>query len=124
MADVKVPDAKIAVLDPAAVTPVIGTSYPAPYDRETADREKRRLGDALGLRNFGVNVTRLAPGVWSAQRHWHTRQDEFTYVLPGEITLVTESGEQVLTRAPVSSRTRRASPTRACLDLGRARCLT
>jgi len=73
MADVKVPDAKIAVLDPAAVTPVIGTPYPAPHDRETADLEKRRLGDALGLRNFGVNVTRPAPGVWSAQRHWHTR---------------------------------------------------
>ncbi len=101
MTDVKVPDANIAVLDPAAVPKVIGTSYPAPYDREPAGREKRRLGDALGLRNFGVNLTRLGPGDWSAQRHWHTRQDEFIYIVSGETTLVTDAGERVVTAGQI-----------------------
>jgi len=55
-----------------------------------------RLGDAAGLTQFGVNLMRLAPGAWSSQRHWHTHEDEFVYVLEGEVVLVTDSGEEVL----------------------------
>jgi uncharacterized cupin superfamily protein len=59
-------------------------------------REKRPLGDLFGLQNFGVNLTRLAPGAMSALRHAHTRQDEFVYILEGHPTLVTESGDMRL----------------------------
>jgi uncharacterized cupin superfamily protein len=61
-----------------------------------AGREKRALGDAFGLRNFGVNLTRLAPGAVSALRHAHSRQDEFVYILEGRPTLVSDRGETVL----------------------------
>ena len=54
------------------------------------------LGDALGLRHFGVNLVRLPPGLWSSQRHWHTHEDEFVYVVEGEVVLVTDAGERVL----------------------------
>jgi uncharacterized cupin superfamily protein len=57
-----------------------------------AGREKRALGDVFGLANFGVNLTRLAPGAASALRHWHTRQDEFVYILQGHPTLMTDAG--------------------------------
>jgi len=60
------------------------------------DRVKRRLGDACGLTRFGVNLVTLGPGGQSALRHWHTLEDEFVYVLSGEVTLVTDAGEQVL----------------------------
>ena len=59
-------------------------------------REKRALGDPLGLTSFGVNLTRLPPGTASALRHWHSLEDEFVMVLEGEATLVTEAGEKVL----------------------------
>src|SRR5262247_3785297 len=84
-------------LDPATVTPRIGTDYPPPFDRLVAGRERRRLGDALGLKNFGVNLMRLPPGCTSSQRHWHSRQDEFVFVVAGEVVLVTDGGEQRLT---------------------------
>jgi uncharacterized cupin superfamily protein len=84
-------------LDPATVTPRVGTDYPEPFRALVATRERRRLGDALGLKNFGVNLLRLPPGCGSSQRHWHTRQDEFVYVLAGEVVLVTDGGEQRLT---------------------------
>jgi uncharacterized cupin superfamily protein len=58
-----------------------------------AQREKRPLGDLFGLRNFGVNLTRLAPGGESALMHRHSRQDEFVYIIEGEATLVTDTGE-------------------------------
>ncbi len=61
-----------------------------------AGRSRRALGDALGLANFGVNLVEIAPGAWSSQRHWHTRQDEFVYVLEGELMLITDAGEQRL----------------------------
>lgn len=84
-------------LDPAAVPPRTGSIYPTEALRSvTVGREKRALGDALGLHTFGVNLVRLEPGALSALRHWHTRQDEFIYVLEGEVTLVTEGGEQRL----------------------------
>jgi uncharacterized cupin superfamily protein len=69
------------------------TSYPEPFAARVAGREKRRLGDFFGLSNFGVNLTRLAPGAISALRHAHSRQDEFVYILEGSPTLITDSGE-------------------------------
>lgn len=78
------------------VPAVEGTLYPPPYHTPCAGRVKQALGDAVGLNQFGVNLVRLDPGVWSSQRHWHTREDEFIYVLDGEITLVTDTGEETL----------------------------
>jgi uncharacterized cupin superfamily protein len=73
-----------------------GSGYPAPHDEPCRQRARRRLGDAFGLSQFGVNQLELPPGAWSSQRHWHERQDEFVYVLDGEVTLVTNEGETVL----------------------------
>jgi uncharacterized cupin superfamily protein len=70
-----------------------GTRYPAPYDAPCKARTWRRLGDAAGLTQFGVNLVRLPPGTWSSQRHWHAREDEFVHVLEGELVLVTNEGE-------------------------------
>ena len=84
------------ILDPALLEPQIGNHYPEPYKSNSAGREKRALGKAARLTNFGVNLTTLTPGTWSAQRHWHTKQDEFVYILDGEVTLVTDDGEAVL----------------------------
>ena len=83
-------------IEPAALKSIVGTLYPSPYDEPCRARERTRLGDAAGLTQFGVNLLRLPPGVWSSQRHWHTTEDEFVYVLSGEVTLVTDSGEEVL----------------------------
>src|SRR3954463_14669486 len=69
------------------------SAYPAPFARKVEGREKRPLGDVFGLNNFGVNLTRLPPGVMSALRHFHTKQDEFVYVLKGRPTLATDAGE-------------------------------
>lgn len=85
-------------LDPATVPAKSGSRYPEPYRALVAGREWRALGDALGLRNFGVNLVRLPAGVASSQRHWHTHEDEFVYVLEGEVVLVTDGGEQRLGR--------------------------
>lgn len=73
-----------------------GSGYPAPYDEPCRERFRRRLGDAAGLTQFGVNLLRLPPGCWSSQRHWHSAEDEFVYVLEGEVVLVTDAGEEVL----------------------------
>lgn len=73
-----------------------GCGYPSPYDEPCSDRVRTQLGDAGGLTQFGVNLLRLAPGVWSSQRHWHTAEDEFVWVVEGEVVLVTDEGEQVL----------------------------
>ena len=67
--------------------------YPEPFASRMAGREKRVLGDLFGLRNFGVNLTRLAPGAQSSLLHRHSRQDEFIYILTGTPTLVTDRGE-------------------------------
>ncbi len=72
------------------------SGYPAHLAARVAGREKRPLGDLFGLSVFGVNLTRLAPGAWSALHHRHSRQDEFIYVLEGTPTLVTEAGETPL----------------------------
>jgi uncharacterized cupin superfamily protein len=83
-------------LDSASVAPRIGSAYPASLAAPFAKREKRALGDAGGLSQFGVNVVRLPPGAASAHRHWHSKADEFVYVLAGEVVLITEAGEQTL----------------------------
>ena len=73
-----------------------GSGYPPPFDAPCADRTRRRLGDAGGLRDFGVNLMTLPPGGWSSQRHWHSHEDEFVYLLQGELVLVEDGGETVL----------------------------
>jgi uncharacterized cupin superfamily protein len=73
-----------------------GTRYPKPYDTPCLDRVRKQLGDAGGLSQFGVNLLTLMPGVWSAQRHWHVEEDEFIFVVSGEVVLVTDAGEEVL----------------------------
>jgi uncharacterized cupin superfamily protein len=73
-----------------------GSRYPAPFDEPCRGRVWRRLGDAAGLTQFGVNLVRLGPGVWSSQRHWHSHEDEFVYVLEGEVVLVTDDGEEAM----------------------------
>jgi uncharacterized cupin superfamily protein len=78
------------------VPQVSGSGYPEPFHRACANRIRQRLGDAAGLSDFGVNLMRLAPGAWSSQRHWHTAEDEFVYVLEGELVLVTDAGEEIL----------------------------
>jgi uncharacterized cupin superfamily protein len=85
-----------SVIDPRKVPARRTTNYPEPFKAIVAGREKRALGDAGGLQNFGVNLTRLEPGAASALRHWHERQDEFVYVLEGELVLVTDEGNTVL----------------------------
>lgn len=86
----------LPALDPSTVEPRLGSGYPVPFAEAVAGRAKRALGNALGLSNFGVNLVTLAPGAASSQRHWHSHQDEFVWVLQGEITLVSDAGEQVL----------------------------
>lgn len=78
---------------PRAVRP---SSYPEPFAGRMRGREKRPLGDVFGLKNFGVNLTRLAPGAQSALKHRHSRQDEFVFILEGEPTLVLDDDETVL----------------------------
>lgn len=89
--------AKAIVIDPATVPEQKGVAVYPPHLRVGLEgRARRRLGDAVGIKNFGVNLTTLEPGSWSAQRHWHTRQDELVYVLEGELTLHTNDGAQKL----------------------------
>jgi uncharacterized cupin superfamily protein len=83
-------------IDIAKLPLSVGTFYPPPFHKPCRARERKKLGDAAGLTQFGVNLLRLPPGVWSSQRHWHTEEDEFVYVLSGEVTLVTDEGEEVL----------------------------
>jgi len=87
---------RLPALDPATVDPRTDSGYPEPYRSRVLPRAKRPLGDALGLRQFGVNLTTLPPGKESSMRHWHTREDEFVYVLEGELVLRTDTGEQLL----------------------------
>lgn len=79
-----------------AIEPKRGSAYPEPFASRMGDRTKRRLGDAFGLSQFGVNLVDLAPGGQSALRHWHTAEDELIYMIAGELVLVTDAGEQIL----------------------------
>lgn len=83
-------------IDIAATKGIEGSRYPAPFDEPCNARVRQVLGDAAGLTQFGVNLCRLSPGAWSSQRHWHTAEDEFVYVLEGTVTLVSDSGEEIL----------------------------
>ena len=79
-----------------SVSPRIGSGYPDPFDKPCAERAKNPLGDAFGLSDFGVNLVTIPAGTWSSQRHWHSVEDEFIYILKGQPTLVTDEGETVL----------------------------
>jgi uncharacterized cupin superfamily protein len=93
MSEEKGPVAIVAADAPAQTKP---SNYPEPFASRMAGREKRRLGDLFGLKNFGVNLTRLAPGAVSALRHAHTKQDEFVYILQGNPTLHTDERQTSL----------------------------
>ena len=83
-------------LDIAAIPRETGSNYPSPFDEPVKAQVCQRLGPAGGLVQFGVNLTRLPPGAWSSQRHWHSREDEMVFVVEGEVVLVTDAGEEVL----------------------------
>jgi uncharacterized cupin superfamily protein len=83
-------------IDIAAVPVRKGTGYPAPFDVPCRERTRQRLGNAGGLGDYGVNLMRLPPGGWSSQRHWHSHEDEFVYLLEGELTLIEDGGETLL----------------------------
>jgi len=83
-------------IDSATVPVLKGSGYPPPFDAPCAARTRQRLGNAGGLRDFGINLMRLPPGGWSSQRHWHSHEDEFVYVLEGELTLVEDDGATLL----------------------------
>ncbi len=88
--------AKTSAMDPMTIAPTLGTNYPEEFAALCAGRVKRKVGDALGLTHFGVNIVKLTPGSGSAHRHWHSGSDEFVYIIDGEATLITDAGEQVL----------------------------
>jgi uncharacterized cupin superfamily protein len=83
-------------VDLNSVPVIVGSGYPAPFDKPCAARARQRLGESSGLSDFGVNLLRLPPGTWSSQRHWHTAEDEFVFVVEGEVVLITDSGEETL----------------------------
>ena len=83
-------------LDPDSIPRRTGSTYPAPFDEPCLARVRRALGDAGDLSDFGVNLLELAPGAWSSQRHWHSAEDEFVYVLEGEVVLIDDGGEHTL----------------------------
>ncbi|WP_293129463.1 cupin domain-containing protein [Microcoleus sp. bin38.metabat.b11b12b14.051] len=84
------------IINPENVPNSTGSNYPEQFKSAVAGRVKKRLGNAAGLQNFGVNLVRLAPGSCSALRHWHSRQDELVYVLEGRVTLISNAGDEVL----------------------------
>ena len=98
-------------IDIAAVPERKGSGYPTPFDAPCAERIRQRLGDAGGLNDFGVNLMRLPPGNWSSQRHWHSHEDEFVYVLEGEVTLIEEAARRCC--APAIARRFRKAPATA-----------
>jgi uncharacterized cupin superfamily protein len=86
-----------------------GSSYPHPFDTLCRGQSCQRLAHHAGLTLFGVNLTVIEPGAWSSQRHWHTEEDEFVWVVEGELCLVTDAGEEVL-RAGDCAAFRRGDP--------------
>jgi uncharacterized cupin superfamily protein len=101
-------------IDLSKVAVVTGSRYPAPYDEPCKARSSLRLSDAAGLTQFGVNLLTLSPGAWSSQRHWHSHEDEFVYVLSGEVVLVMDGGETIL-RAGDSAGFKAGNPDGHCL---------
>lgn len=86
-----------AVAEALSGEPRRGSRYPAPHDAPCQGRAKYILGDQFGLDQFGVNLAIIEPGSWSSQRHWHEKEDEFVYVLEGELVLVDDTGDHLLT---------------------------
>jgi uncharacterized cupin superfamily protein len=86
----------MAKIDVNSIRKRTGSGYPAPFNVPVANRVRQALGDAAGLTQFGVNLLELPPGAWSSQRHWHAGEDEFVYVVSGEVALVTDAGEEIL----------------------------
>lgn len=74
-----------------------GSNYPKPFDAVAPNRIKHLLGDHAGLTQYGVNFVTLPPGEASALRHWHRLEDEFVFVLSGEVVLITDDGEELMT---------------------------
>ena len=91
-------DLRLPAFDPRDLPESNSTSYPEPFRADNMMRFYRRLGDHAGLKNFGVNLVRIVPGGRSSARHAHSKQDEFVYVLEGEVVLETDAGEQELER--------------------------
>jgi uncharacterized cupin superfamily protein len=89
-------------IDSREIEPRTGTGYPGSFRQNVEARRKRILGDAYGLTRYGVNLVELPPGTWSSQRHWHTHEDEFIYIVSGQLALVTDGGEQILTPGMVA----------------------
>ncbi|MEH2254378.1 cupin domain-containing protein [Nostoc sp.] len=85
------------IINPQEVPSEIRTNYPDKFKPMVAGRIRQQLGNFAGLQNFGVNLVKLEPGSYSSIRHWHSHQDEFIYVLEGELTLVTDRGAEILT---------------------------
>ena len=85
------------IINPEEVPIQNSTDYPSEFKSIVAGRFRQRLGNFAGLKNFGVNLVKLSPGSASALRHWHSHQDEFIYIVEGELTLITDVGEEVLT---------------------------
>ncbi|MGD0189863.1 MAG: cupin domain-containing protein [Rhizomicrobium sp.] len=83
-------------IDIATVPRRKGSGYPAPFHLKAGERVRQALGDAAGLSDFGVNLLQLPPGAWSSQRHWHSQEDEFVWILDGEVVLISEAGEEIL----------------------------
>jgi uncharacterized cupin superfamily protein len=97
------------MIDLSAVPVQMGSSYPRPFDTLCSGQSSQRLARNAGLTMFGVNLTVIEPDAWSSQRHWHSHEDEFVWVLDGELTLVTEAGEEIL-RAGDCAAFRRGDP--------------
>jgi uncharacterized cupin superfamily protein len=83
-------------VDPATLPARRSSGYPDPFRAAVEGLSKRALGDAFGLSQFGANLVEMPPDCWSSQRHWHSHEDEFVYVVSGELTLVTDAGEQLM----------------------------
>jgi uncharacterized cupin superfamily protein len=84
------------MIDLSHVPAKAGSSYPPPFDVPCSGQSCQRLARHAGLTLFGVNLTVIEPGAWSSQRHWHSHEDEFIWVVEGELTLVTDTGEETL----------------------------
>ena len=96
-------------IDLATVPVQSGSSYPDPFHNPCMPQTYQKLARHAGLTEFGVNLTVFQPGAWSSQRHWHTHEDEFVWVVEGELVLVTDSGEEIL-RAGDCAAFRRGDP--------------
>ncbi len=101
-------------IDIAKLPPDNKPNSPEPFRRAVEGRWRRRLGDAVGLTQFGVNLTTLKPGAWSSQRHWHEAEDELIYVLAGELVLC-ENGGETLLKAGDAAGWKAGAPNGHCL---------